>query len=288
MSTTQNIAVLCDSCSDVPEHLVRELGIQVVAMHINYRDASYRDRVDIQPDEVYARFAEEVPRTSTPAPADVAAAFEAMIARGVTHVVAVSISSELSATCDLMRSVATGYRDLTVEVIDTKSIGLGSGFTAIEAARLAQAGASFEDVVLLCRAAARETEVFLCVDTLEYLYKGGRIGKAVYSLGSALDLRPVLTCDAEGVIATAAKAHGRKASIKKAFTAVKKAVAAHPGARFRMAVVHGGALDEARELEARVREEFPQAAEVLFEQISPALVVHTGPGLVGIGVQFLG
>lgn len=285
MEAAQKIAVLTDSCSDVPTHIIDELGIYVVAMHINYHDASYRDRVDIQPEEVYERFSEEVPRTSTPSPAEVAALFDTMVADGVTHVVAVTISSGLSATHDLIKSVATGYSNLSVEVIDTKNIGLGSGFTAIEAGRLIQQGVSFDEVVARSRRAAESTSAFFCMDTLEYLYRGGRIGRVTYSVGSALDVRPVITCDNEGKYITVARAHGRKASLKKALAATKKQ--AEGAKRYRLAVVHGGAPEEARKLLESACEAMPDAEEVFFDQISPALVVHSGPGFVGVGVQVL-
>lgn len=285
MDTMQKIAVLTDSCSDVPPSLAQELGIRVIALHINYRDAAYRDRVDIQPDEVYARFAEEIPKTSTPSPSDVAEAFDEFVAAGVTHVVVVSISSGLSATHDLFKSVATGYPNLHVEVINTKNIGLGSGLTAIAVARMVQQGFSFDEVVRGARRYAESTCAFFCVDTLEYLYKGGRIGKVTYSLGSTLDIRPVITCNEEGVYVPVAKAHGRKASLKKALVLAKKHVGT--ASRYRFAVVHGGAEEEARALLEKAKEALPNAEEILFEQISPALVVHTGPGLIGIGAQII-
>ena len=281
MDTMQKIAVLTDSCSDVPLSLAQELGIRVIALHINYRDAAYRARVDIQPDEVYARFAEEIPKTSTPSPSDVAEAFDEFVAAGVTHVVVVSISSGLSATHDLFKSVATGYPNLHVEVIDTKNIGLGSGLTAIAVARMVQQGFSFDEVVRGARRYAESTCAFFC----EYLYKGGRIGKVTYSLGSTLDIRPVITCNEEGVYVPIAKAHGRKASLKKALALAKKHVGS--ASRYRFAVVHGGAEEEARALLEKAKEALPNAEEILFEQISPALVVHTGPGLIGIGAQII-
>ena len=241
--------------------------------------------MDIQPDEVYARFAEEIPKTSTPSPSDVAEAFDEFVAAGVTHVVVVSISSGLSATHDLFKSVATGYPNLHVEVIDTKNIGLGSGLTAIAVARMVQQGLSFDEVVRGARRYAESTCAFFCVDTLEYLYKGGRIGKVTYSLGSTLDIRPVITCNEEGVYVPIAKAHGRKASLKKALALAKKHVGS--ASRYRFAVVHGGAEEEARALLEKAKEALPNAEEILFEQISPALVVHTGPGLIGIGAQII-
>ena len=109
--------------------------------------------------------------------------------------------------------------------------------------------------------------------------------RVTYSLGSTLDIRPVITCNEEGVYVPIAKAHGRKASLKKALALVKKHVGA--ASRYRFAVVHGGAEEEARALLEKAKEALPNAEEILFEQISPALVVHTGPGLIGIGVQII-
>ena len=284
MDTMQKIAVLTDSCSDVPPSLAQELGIRVIALHINYRDVAYRDRVDIP--MRYTRVSpKKSPKTSTPSPSDVAEAFDEFVAAGVTHVVVVSISSGLSATHDLFKSVATGYPNLHVEVIDTKNIGLGSGLTAIAVARMVQQGFSFDEVVRGARRYAESTCAFFCVDTLEYLYKGGRIGKVTYSLGSTLDIRPVITCNEEGVYVPIAKAHGRKASLKKALALAKKHVGS--ASRYRFAVVHGGAEEEARALLEKAKEALPNAEEILFEQISPALVVHTGPGLIGIGAQII-
>ncbi len=283
MGERQKIAVVTDSCADVPAQVALKYGIRVVPLHINYRRESYRDRVDIQPNEVYARFSEEIPKTSLPSPAEVVQEFDRLMAEGFTHVVVVSISSGLSGTFDMMRSVAAGYGSMHIEVVDTRSIALGAGFSAIAAAQAACDGASFYEVVRAARKAASGADVFFCLGTLDYLYAGGRIGKVAHSLGTAFDIRPIITCDDEGTYVTCAKAHGRKASLKKTIAAAQKALL---GSRlYRVAVVHGDAEEEARAIYGRVAELFPHAAEVYFEQISPALVVHTGPGLVGIGVQ---
>lgn len=278
----QRIVVITDSCADVPADIAARLGIRVIPLHINYQNASYRDRVDIQPDEVYARFDEEIPKTSTPSPAEVIAEFDAAAAEGFTHAIVVSISSGLSGTYDLMRSIAAGRADMETAVIDTKSIGVAAGFSAILAGELIARGLPFAEVVEQVRDAVSKTGVYFCVDTLDYLYAGGRIGKVTYSLGSKLDIRPVITCDDEGVYVTVAKAHGRKASLKKTVSLVKKA--AERLDAYRLAVVHGGAEEEARAIVETLRKELPHAREILFEQISPALVVHTGPGLIGLGI----
>lgn len=287
----QRIALITDSCADVPPTEAKARGIIVIPLAINYSDASYRDGVDITPDEVYARFAEEVPKTSLPAPAVVAEAFDEAVAAGATHILAVTIASGLSGTHDLVRSVAAGYANVTCEVVDTKSIGLGAGVSVLAAAESIEQGLEFSEVLSRLDAAIADTKVFFCVDTLEYLYKGGRIGKVTYSVGSAFDIRPVVTCEPEaGVYVTAAKAHGRKASLKKAKSLALKALEemrADSGRRYRFAVVHGGAEAEARALFEELSAACPDADRAFFGQITPALVVHTGPGLIGVGVQVL-
>ncbi len=283
MAEDQKIAVITDSCADVPAQVALEYGIRVVPLHINYQNASYRDRVDIQPDEVYARFSEEIPKTSLPSPVEVVQEFDRLVAEGYTHVATISISSGLSGTFDMMRSVAAGYASMQIEVIDTRSIALGAGFSAIAAAQAARDGASFDEVLRAARRAASKTDVFFCVNTLDYLYAGGRIGKVTHSVATAFDIRPIITCDAEGTYVTCAKAHGRKASLKKTVAVARKALSGSQA--YRVAIVHGDAEEEARAIYNRADELFPHAKELYFEQISPALVVHTGPGLLGIGVQ---
>lgn len=285
--SAERIAVLTDSCADVPAEEAKRLGIRVVPLHINYENAQYRDRVDIQPEEVYARFSEEIPKTSTPTPAEVMAELDALEAEGYTHVIVVSIASGLSGTYNLMRSVSTGHAHLTCETIDTKSICLGAGLTAIYAAELVQEGMSFDAIVARLHETVNQTHAIFCVDTLDYIYKGGRIGKVTYSVGTAFDIRPVITCDLnnDGIYTTAAKGHGRKASIKKAVSLAKKTLGA--AQRYRLAVVHSASPEEFEMVLNMVNEAMPHAERVYTEQISPALVVHAGPGLLGIGVQIL-
>ena len=285
----QRIAVLVDSATDVPASAVERYNVHIVPLHVNYSDGDYLDRVTIQPEEVYARFATEVPKTSTPAPADVMAAFDRIAAEGYTHVVAVTIASGLSGTYELVRSIAAGRADMECAVVDTKSIGIGAGLTALAACEFVDEGMPFALVVKRAREVAERSQVFFCVNTLEYLYKGGRIGAATYAIGSKLDIRPTIKCDDEGKYVVCAKGHGRKGSLKKTTALAGKVAAAAiaEGRTVRLAVAHGDAEAEARAIAAQLHEQFPQAGEVLFGQISPALVVHTGPGLVGIGVSVL-
>ena len=125
--------------------------------------------------------------------------------------------------------------------------------------------------------------MFFCVDTLEYLHAGGRIGNVTYAVGSLLDMRPVISCNEKGVYYTVAKAKGRRQSLKKAIRCAEEVAARYP--RCTMAVVNGDAAEEAVEVK-RELEESVRNVDAWYEgQISPVLVVHTGPGLIGIGVS---
>ncbi|MEG0777034.1 MAG: DegV family protein [Raoultibacter sp.] len=282
---TQKIALITDSCTDVPAELSARFHILTAPLTINYQDTTYRDRVEISPEEVYARFDEEIPKTSLPLVSDIDALFNQALAEGCTHALVVTISSGLSGTFDIMGHVAATFPDLKTATIDTKNIGLGAGASVIYAGELIAQGLPFDLIVEKMKKIVVNTHVFFCVDTLEYLYTGGRINKATYQLGSMLNLRPILTCNEEGVYVPVAKARGRKASLKKTLDLAKASL--DGSKQYRVAVVHGDAEAEANEIVKHIRDTFPLATEVFTEQVSPVLVVHTGPGLIGIGTQVL-
>jgi DegV family protein with EDD domain len=281
----QKIAILVDSGSDVPKPQREQYGMYVAPLTIIYKDAEYHDGVDIQPEDVFARFATEIPSTSLPSPATIAAAFAQIKADGYEKVVVVTISSGLSGTFEAISSFGPSPEGLEVRYIDTKNIGIGSGFTAIRAGELIDQGLSYDEVVTGAEKAARNTKLFFCVSTLEYLIKGGRIGLVAGMVGTMLDLKPVITCNADGIYHTVAKARGRKKSLE---LALEKAVEAAKGAtEYNIAVVHGAAQEEAEALLAAMKQRLPDFGYEIDGPLTPALVVHTGPGLIGIGVQVL-
>lgn len=279
----EKIAILTDSCSDVPKEYREKYHMYVVPLMVIYKDAQYRDGIDIHPEDVYARFAEEVPSTSLPSPAVVADVFKQIKTDGYDKVVAVAISSGLSGTYELLRSMGSAPEGMETCYIDTKNIGIGSGFTAIRAGELIEQGLSFAEVCAGAEQAAQQTKLFFCVSTLEYLVKGGRIGRVAGMVGTVLDLKPVISCDENGIYYTVAKARGRKKSLA---LAVEKAVEAAAGAReYNITVMHGNAQAEADELLATLKERLPDYRYSIEGQITTALVVHTGPGLIGVGIQ---
>ncbi len=281
----EKIAILVDSCSDVPEEQRRKHHMYVVPMTIIYKDAEYRDGVDIRTEDVYARFSQEIPSTSLPSPSVVADVFRQIKADGYEKVIAVAISSGLSGTYEMLKSFGSAPEGLETRYIDTKNIGIGSGFSAIRAGELIEQGLPFAEVCREVENAARHTKLFFCVSTLSYLVKGGRIGLVAGLVGSIFDLKPVISCNDDGVYYTVTKTRGRKKSLT---MALQKAVEFAAGAKeYSIAVMHGAAQQEADELLAAVKAQLPDFRLAIQGQITPVLVVHTGPGLIGIGVQRL-
>ena len=280
---SNEIAVLVDSCTDVPKNFIEKYGVFTVPLMVNYSYGQFRDGIDITAQEVYDRFAQEIPKTSMPGTHDVAKVFEDIASKGYTKVVAVTISSGLSGTNSVFRVVAKDFPQLDCRVIDTKNIGIGAGLTAIRACEMAEEGLSLDEIEQKLNKTAEQTKIFFCVATLEYLKKGGRIGLVSATMGTLLGILPVISCNDDGVYYTVKKARGRKGVLDSAVELAKKQL--EGSRRYNIAVVHGGAAEEAQQIAERVKALLPNHNLFVTGQISPALVVHTGPGLIGIGVQ---
>lgn len=278
----QKIAILTDSGSDVPYELAKEMNIFVVPLQVNYKDRSYRDGIDIDADTMYNRLKEEVPTTSLPLGADIDKVLQDIEAQGFTHILAVVLSSGLSGTCSLLKLVAKESK-LPMEVIDTKNIGIGSGLSVVRAAKYVKEGLSWDDLLIKVNETVLKTRVYFVLDTLEYLQKGGRIGKVTALIGYALDLRPIITCDSEGIYTTVAKARGRKVSINRCLDMALEF--AGTSNHITIGLAHGNALDEVLKLKEHLLQKLGDRVTLYIGQVSPALGVHTGPGLIGMGVQ---
>lgn len=279
------VAILVDSGTDVPQELIEKYQMYVIPLKIIYKDRVYTDKVDITPEEIYQRLPQEIPGTSLPDGETITKIFEQIKQDGYEKILAVTISSGLSGTYNIVRLIARQQEELEAYVLDTKNIGIGAGFSAIQAAKWLEEGMEWSLLIERLNELVKQTKVFFNVATLEYLQKGGRIGLVASILGTALKLNPIISCNDEGIYYTVGKARGRKKSLDRTVSYVKERVGT--AKVFNLAVAHGDAKEEATEMMARLKEEFPQAQQIYFGQISPALVVHTGPGLLGVGVQVL-
>ena len=281
----EKIALLVDSGTDVPQDVMERYGIYMIPLQIIYKERTYTDKVDITPEEVYRRLEEEVPSTSLPNGAQMQKVLEKIKEDGYEKLLIVTISSGLSGTYNVLRLIGQEEEGLEVYVLDTKSIGIGAGLQAIRAAELIDSGLTFEVLIAQLKKEIVQNKVLFNVGTLEYLQKGGRIGLVTSIIGTALKLNPTISCNEDGVYYTVAKSRGRKRSIDKLVEIAEEFIGNHQ--EFRIAVAQGDAYEEGLQLKAKIEARFPNAKEILFGTISPALVVHTGPGLLGMGIQVI-
>lgn len=281
----QKIAILVDSGVDVPENLIKKYNMYVAPLKIIYSDREYSDGVDITAEEVYSRLTTEIPSTSLPSGEKLQELFDKIKSDGYEKVLAVTISSGLSGTYNAIKMVGEQQKGLEIFVLDTKNIAIASGFNAIQAAEYIKDGMSFDLLIKTVSENLANSKVFFCVSTLEYLQKGGRIGLVASILGSTLSLKPIISCNEDGIYYTVAKIIGRKRSLNKAVDLAVEFIG--DTKNYNIGVVHGDAEKDANQLTKSLKSKLPNFSICAEGQISPALGVHTGPGTIGIVVQKL-
>lgn len=279
----QRIAVITDTGTNVPAEFAAAHDVRTVALTVNYADGTFRSGIDITTDEVIDRFATEIPTTSLPSPSDIQAALEAARADGYERAVFVTISSGLSATYATAAMVAEQMEGFPVAMVDTKSIGVAAGLVVMAAVRLVEGGVPFEQLQGRLEELSADTRVYFTVRDLYYLRHGGRINEATYRLGSVLNLKPVFHCDAEGKYATVKKCRGWEKALAAELTLVQAQAAKYE--KVICAACCTKAENRLDEIAARMRETIPNVVDVIKSGISPDLIVHTGPSLVGMAVQ---
>lgn len=285
MINKQKIALLTDSCADIPQALLRRYDIYVVPLKLIFSDGEYADGVDITPDEVYRRLPQEIPKTTLPSGDMVEQAFARIKQAGYTKVLAINLSGGLSGTSNMVRLIGEQTVGLEVASFDTRSGSLGIGMTVIQAARWIEEGWSWSELLRAIPVLIRNTHVFFCVDTLEYLQKGGRIGKIAAVAGTLLQIKPIISFTPDGELISAAKIRGRKAAMQKM---AQLAMALVPrGVPFNLAVAHGSSPSELKEIRELAQKSLPDYQHLMEGEIDCTLGAYVGPHLLGIGVQML-
>ena len=275
------IAILTDSCSDVPGDLLEKYHIYQISLSINYKDKSYRDRIDITPEEVYENLGNEIPHTSLPSIGEINEVIEQIISDGFNQIIIPVLSSGLSGTYKTIQMACDGFKNIKTAVIDTKNIALGSGFFSIYAAQLVEKHIGFDEIVKKLEDKVNNSHIYYSLQTLHYLVKGGRIGRVEGMFGSLLQIKPIISCDKDGIYYTVAKVRGRKQSINKMIGLVQDKI--KDKKNYYLTICHGYAQEEADKIKNLMQPYIDKATIYMEGQISPALGVHTGPGLVGIG-----
>lgn len=277
----QKIALIVDSACDLSLETLNERNIKLLPLRISYSDKDYRDKIDISADEIYNNLEKEVPKTSLPSAEIMEEILTSLENEGYTHVIAITISSGLSGTFNSIRLALEDHPKLISYVFDTKILAMPEGIMALEVSDLINSGKSFEEIVSAIPKIRKNISGYFTINTLEYLKKGGRIGKISGTIGEMLNLKPVVSVDDDGVYYTVCKARGRKQSILKLTNILKDELSLGP---CKVWVLQGGALEEAKSFMESIKD-LKNIISLNISQISPALGVHGGPGLLGLAIQ---
>ena len=278
-----NIAVLTDSTASIPEDILECLHIRTVAYYIHRGQEVLRDLVTIQRDEFlrWMMTARYVPTTASPGPGDYFEAYQDLAEEGHDEIISIHMTSQGSgayqAAAVAQSMMQEKVPDIHIEVVDTRNVSLCQGWMAIEAARAALAGLRLSDVTARVKSMIPVTHMIQTADTLKYLYMGGRIGKATNLVGSLLNIKPLIGMD-DGAIVPLGIARSRSHAYQAIADKVEEAVGK---SKAKVAYVHAGARQEVEKLK-RMVEDKVEVVETFIAELSPALMVHTGPGTAGL------
>lgn len=274
----KRVAVVTDSSASLPATLVRELGVQVVPIVLALNGHVLRDGVDITPSELYRllRHNGHMPTTSAPSIGDFLRVY-ASAAETASAILSVHMSPTLSATLDAAAAASQLVDDVQIQVLDCQTAAMGQGFVVLEAARAAAEGANLETVVARAQTVASRVHLLACIDTLEYLHRGGRIGGAATLVGTVLQIKPIL-CLADGHVDVFAKPRTKSKAIR---VMLEQLAQQASGRWLHVAVLHAAVPGEAEALRKRIAEEF-HCSELYVTEMTPVMGTHTGPGLLGV------
>ena len=276
--TTANTAVVVDSTADFPEAQQHYPNWRIVPLYVRFGTKSFRDYVELGPDDFYARLrgSPVMPTTSQPTPADFHAVYEELA--GYDRVYSLHIAGTLSGTVESARAASQEFGD-RIRVVDTETASAAVAMLGLSIQRRLERGTTDEEVEALVERHRRDTQLIFTLDTLDYLARGGRIGRAAAWAGQLLKVKPILTIR-EGEVVPLKRVRGNRRAFEEFIAAFE--AGSSDGPNLRVAIVHADAPDRADALRELVRRTRPQAQLELVTSLGPVVGTHAGPGTVGL------
>ncbi len=275
-----SVRIVTDSTSDIERDIARRLGITVVPQNVHFGTRAFEDNVTITPDQFYSMLATEpeLPKTSQASAGRFKSVYDDL-GREADGIVSLHISSRLSGTCNSARQgAAATSADCQLEVIDSGQGSMGLGLVVIAAATAANGGASHSEVVATARDAAARSQCITAFQTLEYLRKGGRIGRAQALVGSILNVKP-MTIMRNGEVHPLGKARTFPKALERLKETTRELAPLDA-----LAVMYSTTPDTASEVARDLEDLLPEGERAYLSRFGPALGVYTGPGAIGIAL----
>jgi DegV family protein with EDD domain len=273
------VAFITDSTAYIPKELLEEYPISVAPQVLIWGGQTYQDGVDIQPKEFYTRIknAKVMPTTSQVTPKTFKEIFDQRLAEGY-EILTIVVSEQLSGTLASAIQAREMLPGAPIEIVDSNTTAMAMGFHVLAAARAAMEGASLAECKAIAEKARQHTGVIFAVDTLEFLYRGGRIGGATRFLGTALNMKPILEVTG-GRVEAIERVRTRSKSLNRVVELVQERVAGRQPVR--LATLHANSPDDAQILLDDTSQKV-KSIESIFSEVSPVVGNHAGPGTVGI------
>lgn len=273
-----NVVIVTDSTADIAPAIREQLGIRMVPLKVHFGHEVFHDAVTIEPDQFYEKLVQssKLPTTSQPSPGEFLDLFKQLTEEPETLVISIHLAAALSGTYQsaIMAKQMMGENS-HVEVVDSRSTSYGLGMLVVHAAKMAQEGCSKEQILSAIEHIMSNRELFFLVDSLEYLQKGGRIGKAAAVFGSLLNIKPILSIDQEGVVYAIDKARGQKKAIARVVEMLKQSFGDRP-VHFAVGYTNDKAATD--ELVAAVQQAF-DIQSVHYVQVGAVVGTHVGLGV---------
>lgn len=281
-ASTGMVKVVTDSASDIPAAIARELGITVVPCNVHFGEQTYRNGVDLTSEEFFTELARNpvLPTTSQPAVGVFEEAYRRLAAE-TNQIISINLPAKLSATLNSARLAAQSFPDLEIVIIDSTQVSMAQGWLAIIAARAARQGMGLAEIIALIEDTIPRLRLIAMLDTLEYLQKGGRIGKATLLMGTLLNVKPLIQV-LDGEALPLENVRTRQKALRRLVEIVGDL-----GPLQEVAVMHANAPATARQLVEMLAPFHPRDC-ILVSQVGAILGTHAGPGAVGVACVLAG
>lgn len=271
-----SIRIVTDSTADLPADLAQELNISIVPSNVVIDDVNYRDGIDLTPEEFYRRLiaGPRLPTTSQPSVGAFQAVYQGLLEQG-HEIVSLHVSGKLSGTVNSATQAKAALGDPSIAVIDSHLASIALALVVVKAAQAARHSDSYQEVAEQARRDLGQTGVFFFVDTLEYLQKGGRIGKAQAFVGSLLHVKPILTLQ-EGEVHPLERQRNRERAMRRIVE-----LTGERGPVQQLAVAYSTEPTWADDLRGRLSDLLP-AEQIITSRFGPAIGTYVGPGALGL------
>ncbi|MGB3346298.1 MAG: DegV family protein [Candidatus Humimicrobiia bacterium] len=272
------IKIVTDSTADLTSEICKKFDIGVVPYYLNYKGKSYKDRLDMKINEYYERLKKmEIPTTSIPSIGDVLQIYNKVAKKNV-KILSLHVSSKLSGFLNAVNTAKDMFKNAEVHLFDSLTTSGGLALQVIAAAKMAKEGKSIKNILNRLKIIRDRMETFAILNTLEYLKRGGRIGKVESFLGSVLNIKPIIKV-IDGELEPFSRARSISKAMDKVLENIKEKI--KENTQIEVAIMHTNALERAKELKRKILEKF-NCREIITLLAGAAIATHVGPGGVGI------